>query len=1206
MPIYIEESPEPLSPAALDKGRKCVLIPSDGSRQLQREMLRYCKGEVAGRSFLIAGHRGSGKTTMVANAFLETMEKSAASPFSMRPLLVWLHGPSLFYTQNKAASPAPKTPSDKSRAASPGKDTPPGETKAASPGKDTPPGESKVASPGKDTPTGETEAASSGGNHPRPQTESDPANADSGKDSATGEQKKTDFSQTEHEAIQALEQIILALHRSVADHYAKRFRQALGRTTPIPPDAATADIGRRPGPDWAELAICFERDLYECPDDALLRAYWARAFPNLGEDEYAANELLAISGACQAHRRISGKYEKTELEKESEEKTSKSSFSFDPGAARLISSVATLLTGGMVGSAIYAGDKSGPLAVLGGVFSALAASVVLRISSERSGTRSRTQEGRFSRDLSATTLDRVVRNLIDRLHRAGLAPIFVVDELDKVDNLSRRILGMVHYLKKLVAENAFFCFLTDRTYYEEVARRSSLIAYPVEYTYYTQMLFVSFSARDMHEYLSGRTREGFRDAGVLQIASEQPFGPQVREPDLDAGTRAAMDETDFEILPYVLLHRSELHPLDLKRFLCELRAPSGAVRLRPGEILGDEYRLDVRIEVAIEMMLDKPVVQQWIGCGPERRRLIHDALFYPSRSWKDERKPIDLTDEAKGQFGEYLSRRIGKEGTAPEALKITPEEAIKVDDVTRDFLLDRVRELASMLSDEGLFVEEWKQWRERKREDWTVYHDTHFTAVEEALRLDRSEPLLREIKSNLFAWNYNRAGLWIGPSMEEEADQDESVAFLRTFEKELAKLFEIDSSEGTASQLDLNFLQNDAKVLSLSPPWSETKRALDRLESMGEKYEGRAGDQQSVRAFVDVLRREMDLVHAAVCVSGLITVLVPGPSSAESIRKGLEALRGGCGFGRYLSTQVRPMLIGIAQEASTAYKAPFSPQPTVTKAGDIPKWAGRLKRGIGRIDSWKLEQSEEMRKEVEKGAWDSLNRRLEAFSRAMEAGRPRFEELACGMAGLWTASKKDLFLTPQFSGVTVAEWSTIVMNAVRDRKLMPDWLPTHALRLLGFGFDPTGLKESADEPFPFLGKSDPQKPLAGGAMLIVPDSGGTFVDSWLPSRFTVAALVLTAEELRFLFDRAPKAARWPIRPSPAVCAIEQQPRFRPEIDPELRIIRFFRSTPDPEEAGDDEFVVAPKGVDDLFNAERHSPRGSKPDAPPADLKRTLK
>ncbi len=1178
MPIYIEESPEPLSPAALDRGRKCVLIPSDGSRLLQREMLRYCKGEVAGRSFLIAGHRGSGKTTMVANAFLETMEKSAASPFSMRPLLVWLHGPSLFYTRTKAAPSEAKTPSDKT----------------------------KAASPGKDTLLGEAKTISSADNDPRPQTESDPANAASGKDSATGEQKKTDFSQTEHEAIQALEQIILALHRSVADHYAKRFRQALGRIIPISPDAVTASTGRRLGPDWAELAICFERDLYECPDDALLRAYWARAFPNLGDDENAANELLVISGACQAHRRISGKYEKTELEKESEEKANKSSFSFDPGAAKLLSSVVTLLTGGMVGSAIFAGAQSGPLAVLGGVLSALAASVVLRISSERSGTRSRTQEERFSRDLSATTLDRVVRNLIDRLHRAGLAPIFVVDELDKVDQLSRLILGMVHYLKKLVAENAFFCFLTDRTYYEEVVQRSNRIAYPVEYTYYTQMLFVSFSARDMHEYLRGRTRDGVRDTGVLQIATELPSDPQAQKADLNFGTRAAMDKTDFEILPYVLLHRSELHPLDLKRLLGELRAPSGAVRLRPGEILGDAYRLDVRIEVAIEMMLDKPVVRQWISRDPERRRLIHDAFFYPSRSWKDEGKPMDLTDEAKGHFGEYLSKRIGTEGTAPEALKMTTADVIKVDDVTRDFLLNRVRELASVLSDEGLFVEEWKQWRELKREDGTVYDDTHFTAVEEALRLDRSEPLLRETESNLFAWNYNRAGLWIGPSMEEEADQDESVAFLRTFEKELAKLFETDSSARTTSQLDLNFLQNDAKVLSLSPPWSETKRALDRLESMGEKYEGRAGDQQSVRAFVEVLRREMDLVHAAVCVSGLITVLVPGPSSAESIRKGLEALRTGCGFDRYLSTQVRPMLIGVAQEASTAYKAPFSPQPTVTKAGDIPRWAGRLKRGISRIDSWKLEQNEELRQEVKNRAWDSLNRRLEAFPRTTEASRPRFEELACGMAGLWTASKKDLFLTSQFAGVTMAEWSRVVMNAIRDRKLMPDWLPTHALRLLGFGFDPTGLKESADEPFPFLMKADPQKPLAGGAMLIIPDPGGSFVESWLPSRSTVAALALTAEELRFLFDRAPKAALWPIRPSPAMCAIEQQPRFRPEIDPELIIIRFFRSTPDPEEAGDDEFVVAPKGVDDLFNAERHSPRGSKPDAPPTDPKRAMK
>jgi len=76
MPIRIVESSEPLSPAAQERGQEALLIDSDASRLLSHEMLRYCDGEVTGRSFLIAGHRGAGKTTMVSNAHLQAVRET--------------------------------------------------------------------------------------------------------------------------------------------------------------------------------------------------------------------------------------------------------------------------------------------------------------------------------------------------------------------------------------------------------------------------------------------------------------------------------------------------------------------------------------------------------------------------------------------------------------------------------------------------------------------------------------------------------------------------------------------------------------------------------------------------------------------------------------------------------------------------------------------------------------------------------------------------------------------------------------------------------------------------------------------------------------------------------------------------------------------------------------------------------------------------
>ena len=61
MAISIHESPEPLTDASFRD--PAVLIPSQSLRILKQELLRYCDGKVSGRSFLVAGHRGSGKTT---------------------------------------------------------------------------------------------------------------------------------------------------------------------------------------------------------------------------------------------------------------------------------------------------------------------------------------------------------------------------------------------------------------------------------------------------------------------------------------------------------------------------------------------------------------------------------------------------------------------------------------------------------------------------------------------------------------------------------------------------------------------------------------------------------------------------------------------------------------------------------------------------------------------------------------------------------------------------------------------------------------------------------------------------------------------------------------------------------------------------------------------------------------------------------------
>ena len=99
MPIRINESADPLSDASRQSGTDNIVInaQSEAGRMLRLELTRYCRGEVNGRSFLVAGHRGAGKTTMVADA-LDKVLRSSRRPDKglMQPLPVFLHGPSLF------------------------------------------------------------------------------------------------------------------------------------------------------------------------------------------------------------------------------------------------------------------------------------------------------------------------------------------------------------------------------------------------------------------------------------------------------------------------------------------------------------------------------------------------------------------------------------------------------------------------------------------------------------------------------------------------------------------------------------------------------------------------------------------------------------------------------------------------------------------------------------------------------------------------------------------------------------------------------------------------------------------------------------------------------------------------------------------------------------------------------------------------------
>jgi predicted kinase len=143
MPIRIIDG----NPADSNAGRP--LIESDALRLLQREMQRYCDQQVDGRSFLISGHRGAGKTTLVEGALQrilasvsqtdvrERLSQRRGEAQTLRPLLVRLQGPNLLPPTEEdtlATAPDPQSTAPADASGKPGAGQKPGPNQPEKPG----------------------------------------------------------------------------------------------------------------------------------------------------------------------------------------------------------------------------------------------------------------------------------------------------------------------------------------------------------------------------------------------------------------------------------------------------------------------------------------------------------------------------------------------------------------------------------------------------------------------------------------------------------------------------------------------------------------------------------------------------------------------------------------------------------------------------------------------------------------------------------------------------------------------------------------------------------------------------------------------------------------------------------------------------------------------------------------------------------------
>lgn len=734
MPIKLKNYPEPLSQQSRRVDQPVVLIQSEVAETLKRDLRRYRNGEIDGKSFLIAGHRGAGKTTLVKGAILEVLKEEVGD---RRPLMVLLHGPNLF-------DPAP-------------------------------------------APAGADADAPEDGDQPDQPRFKDPVS-------------------------RALVQIILSTYRSLAEEVVESYRLRLEERR-----RAHNGINR----ELFERAAQLEMELDGFPEPDRLRDFWESAgflyngvlfkeptagvqSPRPPHTDQGLRELVALYTGSLLYQRISGEFKKVETTRTESQGAKQEAGSEASGNAgtgedggtlagvrEIVSGVLSLAAGSLAGAATLGNELLPPdlvpipvQAVVLGLATALAASLVFRFSWSRTRERTLSMNRVFEEDVTRETLDRKVPLLIRRIHNAGLVPVFVVDELDKVEGLSGQIRTLVPHLKKLVAEQGFFCFLTDRTFFERVERNAVKAVYPIEYTYFSDRLFVVFKPEALHGYLetilevTGTGGTGRPTGTAVEpatgSASRGSSAPGAH-PTEGAGAGVDSEEVlDHSVLPYLLLRRSEMHAIDLRRQLSHFAREDGVLDLQPGQVRSSNaFKYDLLLQLAIEMTLADPLLADRIDASPAFARLAIDAMYYPTRLRDQGVEILDLTVRGKSEFRDYLLARMtpdrhrdslqAQNGDRPPEPPV-PDPPAAREDLLNDheveilFLADQ--RLADLLADPFEYLDRLGRW-ERKREGRLP------RSVVDSLPLAEVEgPPLREVwtvddegnRSRVYRWAVSDSG----------------------------------------------------------------------------------------------------------------------------------------------------------------------------------------------------------------------------------------------------------------------------------------------------------------------------------------------------------------------------------------------------------------------------------------------------------------
>ena len=1027
MPIQIIEGADPLSDAALKSESESIVrnAQSDAGRVLKLELMRYCRGEVHGRSFLVAGHRGAGKTMMVADALDKVLRQSRrpGEPL-LRPLPIFVHGPSLFEVEAAEAA----KPQDAGRRA----------RRQAAPA-------APAAPPDMET-----------------------------------------------QARVALKQIILGLHRAVAKEFVRAYRRRVVEGPWLSPM-------RWSGEEIAELAAQFEIEITEDPSAARLHEFWAMAgarqsgvlFDFSQRLDQGARELTALNGMCNAHQRISGEISAQDKSARSEEAASETRSGLDLRGGELVKPLVSVLAGAAVAGGAAAGSHSLGMAMVGGLVTAIGSAAFFKASTTTTRRAERQLDTTFIPDLSLKTLDRILPTLIQRLRDCGLAPVLIVDELDKVSDLAERFVPMMDFMKKLVAENVFSCFVTDRSYLETLRMRSQETAYGRASSYFTHSLLVTYRPADVEAYLDKLLEVDRTPSAAMPAMSASPSGP----PDASfAPPDAEVDVVDLEVLKWVLRHRSRMHALVLAREIAALRGESGSLHIAPGAVRTEyTYRIDVTFQVAIEFQLAQAHVQAWLRQRPGMSQTLLDALYFPTREWLKGGDRL-APHAVRQRFHETLVSRMNLGEVQPVGAIVSVAGALSDDD--KSFLATMMEEVLRFLCDLPDVTAASARWGKLPAKAWSPRADPGLPVLQSMLLGDESLAIRKPTASgDVYFWRYfptgepraqaadPHAGPHAGPASQPATaaapvplappgaapgampavdapravlDPDITAAMERVMaiEQNLWPLFRRHGEPKTPDGRVFQLLGDRLRVLPTTPAWSRVQAAILNINQVlngGGSRGTLMEDGRALTGFLAMLESSTQALIRALVVATFCARVGLLPWRADGILFGLDALSMGLGF----ATLDAEGLVWAMERMETS---------ALDYGADA---LGPLGEAAARRDLTDpalladIAQADELGRRVQVGldwnvvvvkAWTSLKERLTRFVATEESPPASLHEVLCALRGNGPAAAVGLDL----KATTLQRWTYAFLMASGQPQTIPGvdgpppkWLIGYALNRLG-------------------------------------------------------------------------------------------------------------------------------------------------------------